>query len=76
MTKISQFDVVALTKDFPESGLLAGMSGAVIDIYTAPNLAYEVEFCDAEGRTIATVALLPEEVMPLIDKSVKGSTEP
>ena len=38
------------------------MVGAVIDVYTEPALAYEVEFCDALGRTIVQLALLPEQL--------------
>jgi hypothetical protein len=59
---LSIFDVVTLTHDIPEEGLCAGMVGAVIDVYTEPALAYEVEFCDALGRTIGQLALLPEQL--------------
>ncbi|WP_370460275.1 DUF4926 domain-containing protein [Acidovorax sp. JMULE5] len=40
------------------------MVGAVIDVYAEPALAYEVEFCDALGRTIGQLALLPEQLRP------------
>jgi len=61
------FDVVILTKDMPEDGLKAGMKGAVVDVHTKPTLAYEVEFCDGSGRTIALLALLPDYLK--LDKS-------
>lgn len=58
----SLFDVVVLVQDVPEDGLVAGMIGAIVDIYTEPTEAYEVEFCDPEGRTLALLALLPEQI--------------
>jgi hypothetical protein len=58
----SLFDVVTLTEDIPEEGLRAGMTGAVVDVYSKPVLAYEVEFCDSSGRTIAQLALLPNQL--------------
>jgi hypothetical protein len=61
---LSVFDVVTLMHDIPEEGLRAGMVGAVIDVYAEPALAYEVEFCDALGRTIGQLALLPEQLRP------------
>jgi hypothetical protein len=53
----SLFDVVALVEDVPEDGLAVGMIGAVVDVYTEPTEAYEVEFCDSQGRTLALCAL-------------------
>ncbi len=67
----SLFDVVVLTKDMPEHGLKAGMKGAVVEVHTKPALAYEVEFCDGSGRTIALLALLPDQLEP--DKSATTS---
>ena len=58
----SILDVVVLTEDIPEDRLFAGMSGAVVDVYTEPIEAYEVEFCDSQGRTLALRALLPSQL--------------
>ena len=58
------FDVVVLAEDLPDEDLYAGMNGAVVDIHTSPCKAYEVEFCDSEGRTIALLALLPNQLLP------------
>lgn len=63
----SLFDVVTLLQDLPEQGLHAGMRGAVIDVYTTPATAYEVEFCDTLGRTIAQLALSPEQLQLAVD---------
>lgn len=60
----SLFDSVTLIQDLPDDGLRAGMVGAVVDVYTKPAVAYEVEFADAYGRTIAQLALFPEQIRP------------
>jgi len=56
------FDVVVLAEDLPEEGLRAGMNGTVVDIHVKPCEAYEVEFCDDSGQTIAALALLPSQL--------------
>ncbi|WP_119824148.1 DUF4926 domain-containing protein [Rahnella variigena] len=60
--EFSLFDVVILNADLPDEGLVKGMTGAIIDVYSSPSMAYEVEFCDQQGRTIASVALAPEQL--------------
>ncbi|EFE07205.1 DUF4926 domain-containing protein [Citrobacter youngae] len=59
---LSPLDVVFLNVDLPGFGLTKGQIGAVIDVYHSPSLAYEIEFCDEEGKTIASLALLPEQL--------------
>ena len=58
------FDVVALTVDLPEEGLKAGAEGTIIEVYERPGLAYEVEFSNEDGATIATVALPADRLIP------------
>ncbi|SCL30890.1 protein of unknown function [Micromonospora rhizosphaerae] len=58
------YDVVELISDVPEENLPAGSIGTIVHIFTAPEQAYEVEFADSEGRTLATVALKPDDVRP------------
>ncbi|WP_080975425.1 DUF4926 domain-containing protein [Citrobacter koseri] len=62
MMKLSLLDVVFLNVDLPAVGLTKGQIGAVIDVYHSPSLAYEVEFCDEEGKTIVSLALSPEQL--------------
>ena len=57
-------DTIVLTKDVPEEGLKAGMKGAIVHIFNEPHLAYEVEFADDQGRTIAELALTPDQIEP------------
>ncbi|GID31049.1 DUF4926 domain-containing protein [Paractinoplanes brasiliensis] len=56
------YDTVRLLVDLPGEGLAAGAIGAVVHVFERPNLAYEVEFTDGEGRTIAQVALTPDQL--------------
>jgi hypothetical protein len=55
------FDVVELIDDVASDGLSAGMIGTIVDEYTDP-LAYEVEFVNESGKTIALVTLRPEQL--------------
>ena len=54
--------MVTLLSDLPSEGLRAGAIGVVLMIFESPELAYEVEFCDDDGRTIAEVALRAEQI--------------
>lgn len=60
--RIGLLDVVQLMEDLPSEALLTGALGTVVDVHVTPCLAYEVEFCDDQGRTIALAALLPSQV--------------
>ena len=53
---------VRLTVDLPKDALRRGAIGAVVAIFSEPTLAYEVEFVDALGRTLAQVTLREEEI--------------
>lgn len=62
---MSQFkvgDVVTLIMDAPDEGLEAGQIGTVVFGFTEPTIAYEIEFTDEEGRTVAQLALLPSQI--------------
>jgi len=61
--KISVLDVVALTVDLPEKGLLRGQVGTVVEPL-APSV-YEVEFSDDQGRTYAQLALREDQLLVL-----------
>ena len=60
---IRLLDVVALTQDLPERGLSRGQVGTVVETL-APDV-FEVEFCDNEGRTYASLALRAEQLLVL-----------
>jgi Domain of unknown function (DUF4926) len=58
-------DTVIATADFPEHKVLAGDLGAVVEVYAAPSLAYEVEFVNPDGSTRALLTLAPTQVRRL-----------
>ncbi len=60
---IQLLDVVALTEDTPQRGLSRGQVGTVVESL-APGV-YEVEFCDNDGRTYASLALHAEQLLVL-----------
>ena len=62
--KIKLLEVVALTVDIPEANLWTGQVGTVVDVL-ADGSAFEVEFCDRNGRTYSSLGLLPEQLMVL-----------
>jgi hypothetical protein len=60
---IKLLDVVALTQDIPDRGLLRGQVGTAVE-NLAPGV-FEVEFADNEGRTYATLALRSDQLLVL-----------
>jgi hypothetical protein len=62
---VELYDTVRLLVDLPEEGLAAGAIGAVVHVFDKPNLAYEVEFTDGNGRTIAQIPLPPDQLRPI-----------
>lgn len=38
-----------------------GALGVVVESYTKPDLAYEVEFCDDQGETVNSLTLTPDQ---------------
>ncbi len=74
VNQINVFDVVALTVDLPEYNLWQGQVGTVVEIL-AGGEAYEVEFCDREGRTYESVGLRPDQIMVLHYEPVSMASE-
>ncbi len=61
-------DVVALTAELPEHGLVRGQVGTLVE--QLDDDAFEVEFSDDDGRTYATLALRPSQFMILHHRPV------
>jgi len=61
---IRLFNVVALIVDLPEHNLWRGQVGTVVETL-ARGKAFEVEFCDNEGRTYGSLGLRPDQIMVL-----------
>jgi hypothetical protein len=60
---IETLDVVALAHDRPESGLVRGQVGTLVEIL-APGV-FEIEFSDDQGRTYAMLSLHADELIVL-----------
>lgn len=56
-------DVVALVGDQFDDSLVAGQVGTIIE--KLEDGVFEVEFCDNEGRTYATLALRSDQMLAL-----------
>ncbi len=58
---IAEHAMVVLNYDQPSSGLYAGDVGAVVHVYSN-GAAYEVEFVDGDGTTVACITLDAKDV--------------
>ena len=69
---IKELDVVALTRDLPAYGLVAGDIGTVVFDYAAadPGPAYEVEFMALDGTSIAIVTLDADAVRSIRKREI------
>jgi hypothetical protein len=63
MSPIQLLDVVALTADVPNNGLVRGQVGTIVEILGTGT--YEVEFSDDDGRTYAQLPLREEQLLVL-----------
>ena len=61
--EIRVLDVVALTEDIPDRGLLRGQVGTVVEAL-GPGV-FEVEFVDNDGRTYAMLPLKSSQLLVL-----------
>ena len=59
-------DVVELQCELPEQCLKKGMRGVIVAVFDEPEHAFEVEFCNERGETIAEVSLKPEQLEKVI----------
>ncbi|MCK9799406.1 DUF4926 domain-containing protein [Pseudomonas sp. MAFF 302030] len=50
-------DVVRLIADVPSEGVFCGRLGVIVAVFSEPEEAYEVEFCNEGGITIVQVVL-------------------
>lgn len=63
IAKPKLLDVVAITVDLPEKKLSRGQVGTVVEDL-GPDV-FEIEFCDDNGRTYASLALRADQLMVL-----------
>jgi hypothetical protein len=63
--RLKILDTIIVTVNVPDRQVLAGDIGTVVEVYTEPQLAYEVEFVNPDGGTRALLTLAPGQVRPL-----------
>jgi hypothetical protein len=61
---LAEHSIVVLNSDIPDEGLHAGDVGAIVHVH-GQGRAYEVEFVDGDGTTVALVTLDADEVRPI-----------
>ncbi len=64
-TSLALLETVIATVDLPDDQVLAGDLGTIVEVYTSPSLAYEVEFVNPDGTTRALLTLAPDQVRKL-----------
>jgi hypothetical protein len=62
-------DIVASLRDVPDQSIRRGMVGTVVE---EKGEYYLVEFCNAEGETLALVSLRSSDFLILERSSVRG----
>jgi Domain of unknown function (DUF4926) len=72
---VKLLDVVALTVDIPEYNLWRPQVGTVVELL-ADGAAFEVEFCDRNGRTFESVGLQREQIMVLYFEPASPNIKP
>jgi len=60
----AELDVVRLVRGVPEAGIPAGTLAVVLEVSTEPELHYEIEVSDGDGRTIYQGSVTPDELAP------------
>jgi hypothetical protein len=63
--QLNLLDTIIAVVNLPGHEVLAGDLGTIVEIYTTPTLAYEVEFVNPDGTTRALLTLSPEQVRRL-----------
>jgi hypothetical protein len=65
---LREYDVVRLRTPISSKNLSTRNKGTILIVYDEPGLpkAYEIEFLDEEGQTIAILTLTEDEVEPLL----------
>ncbi len=66
---MQELDLVVLTHDMPEHGLMQDDLGTIVHCYT-DGKAWEVEFVTAEGRTVAVLTLTKADIRSMNQQEI------
>ena len=58
-------ETIIATVNLPEHQVLAGDLGTIVEVYTKPGIAYDVEFVNPDGTTRALLTLAPDQLRRL-----------
>jgi len=61
---LDEHSIVVLNSDMPDAGLYAGDVGAIVHVH-GQGKAYEVEFVDGDGTTVALMTLVADAIRPI-----------
>ncbi|TAH49166.1 MAG: DUF4926 domain-containing protein [Chloroflexota bacterium] len=68
--KFELLETVIVTDNFKPEHVLRGDVGTIVEIYTRPFLAYEVEFVNPNGETRALLTLAPKQIRRLSENDI------
>ncbi len=63
-------ETVVTTVDLQDEQVLSGDLGTIVEVYTTPRLAYEVEFVNPDGTTRALLTLAADQIRRLASTDV------
>jgi len=66
----ADYEVVKLRQDMPSKKLKAGARGTILMAYPETPQAYEVEFLDSEGDTIAVLTVQENELVAVTSEEL------
>lgn len=69
-TTLQLLDTVIASVNLPDHQVLAGDLGTIVEVYTEPEMAFEVEFVNPDGTTRALLTLSPNQVRRLSESDV------
>jgi hypothetical protein len=74
MFRFAEGDTVALTEDHPSLGLSTGDVGVIWALYNTTPPAYDVTFCDTDGRKFDMVVEEDDLTVPSITRDLASAS--
>ncbi len=68
--QLQLLNTVIVTVDLSDEEVLAGDIGTIVEVYSIPYPAYEVEFVNPNGTTRALLTLSSAQIRPLLENDV------
>lgn len=68
--QLQLLNTVIVTVDLSDEEVLSGDIGTIVEVYSIPYPAYEVEFVNPNGTTRALLTLSSAQIRPLLENDV------